>query len=63
MVQWQKKAEEEQEKSDEYSVNGGTVQNPRSEYAQNEVPKEFEKLYKTIAKKYNIDWELLASIN
>ena len=61
------KEEEDRKKaemnSDSYTVNGGRVQNPRSEYAQNEVPKEFEKLYKTIAKKYNIDWELLASIH
>ncbi|EQA7703431.1 lytic transglycosylase domain-containing protein [Staphylococcus aureus] len=58
-----KKAEEEQEKSDEYSVNGGTVQNPRSEYADNEVPKEFKSLYENIAKKYGIDWQLLAGIH
>lgn len=48
---------------DGYTVNGGTVQNPRSNYAENEVPKEFEKLYKSIAKKYGIDWQLLAGIH
>ncbi|MEB7678019.1 CHAP domain-containing protein [Staphylococcus saprophyticus] len=53
----------EESTSGEYTVNGGTVQNPKSDYAQNEVPKEFEKLYKEIAKKYNIDWQLLAGIH
>lgn len=47
----------------EYSVNGGQVQNPLSEYAVNEVPKEFEGTYKEIAEKYNIDWQLLAAIH
>lgn len=59
-----KKEEEEKENtSDDYTVNGGTVQNPRSDYAQNEVPKEFKKLYKNIADKYDIDWQLLAGIH
>lgn len=49
--------------TDGYTVNGGIVNNPRSNYAENEVPQEFEKLYKSIAKKYNIEWELLAGIH
>lgn len=49
--------------ADGYTINGGVVNNPRSNYAENEVPQEFEKLYKSIAKKYNIDWELLAAIH
>lgn len=61
------KDEEDKEKAsssgDGYTVNGGTVQNPRSNYAENEVPKEFEKLYKSIAKKYGINWQLLAGIH
>lgn len=47
----------------EYSVNGGQVQNPLTEYATNEVPKEFEETYKKIGDKYNIDWQLLAAIH
>lgn len=61
-----KKEEQEKEASnstDDYTVNGGTVQNPKSDYAQNEVPEEFKKLYKNIADKYDIDWELLAGIH
>ena len=58
-----KKEEEQQNASGDYTVNGGTVQNPRSDYAQNEVPKEFKKLYKNIADKYDIDWQLLAGIH
>ncbi|WP_436870419.1 CHAP domain-containing protein [Staphylococcus shinii] len=59
-----KKQEEEQSNAtDNYTINGGTVQNPRSNYAQNEVPKEFKKIYKNIAKKYGIDWQLLAGIH
>lgn len=55
--------EKEESSSGEYSINGGTVQNPKSDYAQNEVPKEFKKLYKEIADKYDIDWQLLAGIH
>ncbi|WP_239469393.1 MULTISPECIES: CHAP domain-containing protein [unclassified Staphylococcus] len=58
-----KDEEEQQNDSGDYTVNGGTVQNPRSDYAQNEVPKEFKKLYKNIADKYDIDWQLLAGIH
>lgn len=60
------KKEEEEEQSNansDYTINGGTVQNPRSNYAENEVPKEFKKLYKNIADKYDIDWQLLAGIH
>lgn len=59
-----KQQEEEQSNAtDDYTINGGTVQNPRSDYAQNEVPKEFKKIYQNIAKKYDIDWQLLAGIH
>ena len=46
VLQHKKDEEEQQNASGDYTVNGGTVQNPRSDYAQNEVPKEFKKLYK-----------------
>jgi surface antigen len=64
LVLGHKKDEEDKDNaSGDYTINGGTVQNPRSEYAQNEVPKEFKKLYKNIADKYDIDWQLLAGIH
>lgn len=47
----------------EYSVNGGYVQNPLGSYAVNEVPEEFKGIYQEVADKYNIDWEILASIH
>lgn len=47
----------------EYSVNGGYVENPLASYSVNEIPKEFEDIYKKIADKYNVDWEILASIH
>lgn len=64
LVVGHKKEDESQDSSsDDYTVNGGTVQNPRSQYAENEVPQEFKKLYKKIADKYGIDWQLLAGIH
>lgn len=54
---------ERQEMLSEHNIAGGTVQNPRSNYADNEVPKEFKELYENIADKYSIDWEVLAAIH
>lgn len=54
---------ERQETLQQYTINGGAVQNPKSDYAENEVPEEFEDLYKNIADKYGIEWELLAAIH
>lgn len=49
--------------SQEENITGGIVQNPKSDYADNEVPKEFKDIYKKIADKYGIEWELLAGIH
>lgn len=45
------------------NISGGLIQNPKTDYKDNEVPKEFEKIYKEIAKKYGVEWEVLASIH
>lgn len=47
----------------EYTVNGGFVENPLGSYAVNEVPEEFESIYKEVADNYDIEWQLLASIH
>lgn len=64
-MEHEKKEQEERENatSSEYTINGGVINNPRSNYADNEIPLEFKELYKEIAKKYNIEWELLAGIH
>lgn len=54
---------ERQEMLSEHNIAGGTVQNPKSDYADNEVPEEFKELYENIAEKYSIDWEVLAAIH
>ena len=54
---------ERQEELSQHNIMGGTVQNPRSNYADNEVPEEFKELYENIAEKYSIEWEVLASIH
>lgn len=48
---------------EEYSINGGMIQNPLSSYETNEIPEEFESIYKDVGNKYNVDWEVLASIH
>lgn len=47
----------------EYTINGGYVQNPLTSYEVNEVPEEFQDIYQDVADKYNVDWEILASIH
>ena len=53
----------EQHNIEEYSINGGMIQNPLSSYETNEIPEEFESIYKDVGNKYNVDWEVLASIH
>lgn len=53
----------EQHNIEEYSINGGQIQNPLTSYETNEIPEEFESIYKEIGNKYNVDWEVLASIH
>lgn len=42
---------------------GGVIQNPRTDYKDNEIPKEFKEIYKEVAEKHDVDWRLLASIH
>ncbi len=59
----QDKAKESQIDMSGYTINGGVINNPRSSYKDNELPKEFKTLYENIAKKYGIDWQILAAIH
>ncbi|WP_198550151.1 CHAP domain-containing protein [Macrococcoides caseolyticum] len=66
MLESQKEKEDKEKASQNisgYTINGGVINNPRSNYKDNELPKEFKILYENIAKKYGIDWQLLAAIH
>lgn len=48
---------------DDYSINGGQVDNPRSDYAVNEIPEEFQDIYEEIGEEHDVEWELIAAIH